>query len=838
MDVGRRDRRTATRGSVDDAVDDRLGDERPRRVVYEHDVGIPGDDGKTRGHRVLTSRAAGHDRQQLASGGRLGKDARLFEVRLGHDGDDAADARSGGTCRDAALEDRAVAQRQPLLGDDAAEAAPLAAGGDDDIDDHEARSMRVVRYTAMRSAVRPILAMVVVAVLLGAALFTLRALGTVDPRGRTSWLAAAPAFDATPRDVVIFLPACDVSAVVLHPATPAAGLVEAEFFVAESDGSARRTGAAMATAHPGTPIALPLGEIRPPWRAPLVVRLRHHGGILTLDARQPFTLDLSPATRLGSLACAFDGGSPARTGLFLIAVLVVLLVSGVVGVWWLARALGAPDAGTGPRGAAVMALLAAGATVVTYLLVVPPFEPPDELAHFQYARFVATTGTLPSAVPPHDSEWRASSYEFVQQPLYYIAAAAVLKAAGLDAPGPALTLNPRSRLRPGGTEPTIFHHGAPPSPSKGHRGLLLLRLCSVLMALATTWVIARLVTTVSADPLVVVTVAGGLGLIPQWCAVMGAVSTDPPATLLAATATLAIVRVALGRRGTRWLLLTGVVIGAAYAVKATAVFLAPMAIAACLAPKRIGSGTPTGGRLGEASLPTTSQLGEASLPTALRSLSLVGLGMALAAGWIHLRAWMVFGDPQAIAFKTAILEAGGFVPAAGPMPWSAEFWSQMRVMVFEPFWARFGSLGAGPFPGSRVWLIYVGATALLVLVAAIGVIAWTRAGLREVRAGAGVSAGPVAVAVCTLGVSVGLVAWLAVNLVPRPDMVVHWTPRHILPLTAPAALLVGAGLERLRQFPAFMQRTAAAATGLTVVALAIAWLAVLRATMLMLHFGY
>ena len=134
----------------------------------------------------------------------------------------------------------------------------------------------------------------------------------------------------------------------------------------------------------------------------------------------------------------------------------------------------------------------------------------------------------------------------------------------------------------------------------------------------------------SADPLVVVTVAGGLGLIPQWCAVMGAVSTDPPATLLAAAATLAIVRVALGRRDTGWLLLTGVLIGAAYAVKATAVFLVPMALAACLAPTRPGGG----GRLGEA--PTDgSVLGEASLPAALRSLSLVGLGGTLAAGWIH-----------------------------------------------------------------------------------------------------------------------------------------------------------------------------------------------------------
>ena len=187
---------------------------------------------------------------------------------------------SGGTRRDAALEDGAVAQRQPLLGDDASEATALATGGDDDIDDHEAHSMRVVRYTAMRSAVRPIVAIVVLAMLLGAALFTLRALGAVDPRGRASWVGTAPAFDATPRDVVLFLPACDVRAVVLHPSTPSPGQVEAEFFVAEPDGSARRAGAVSATAQPGTPIALPLGDVRPPWRAPT-------GGPVATSRRHP-----------------------------------------------------------------------------------------------------------------------------------------------------------------------------------------------------------------------------------------------------------------------------------------------------------------------------------------------------------------------------------------------------------------------------------------------------------------------------------------------------------------------------------------------------------------------
>ncbi len=69
-------------------------------------------------------------------------------------------------------------------------------------------------------------------------------------------------------------------------------------------------------------------------------------------------------------------------------------------------------------------------------------------------------------------------------------------------------------------------------------------------------------------------------------------------------------------------------------------------------------------------------------------------------------------------------------------------------------------------------------------------------------------------------------------------MVVHWTPRHILPLTAPAALLVGAGLERLRHASAPGRRVSAAVIGATIAALALAWLGVLRATVLMFHFGY
>jgi hypothetical protein len=688
----------------------------------------------------------------------------------------------------------------------------------------------------MRSAARLVLAMMLVTALTGAGLLTLRRLADVDPRGRESWVAAPLSLTSTPRDVKLYVPACDVRAIVLHPIEPAAGLVEAEYWVPGADGSARRVGSATATATATrgatSSIVLTLGDVRPSWRTPLVLRLRAVDGTITLDPRRPITIDMASSSSLGTLACAFDSGSRARGWLLAAALLTIVVAGAAIGVAWLKRGFEAGSTAQWLKMPLAASLLATGATLLAYLLIVPPFEPPDELAHLQYARFVATTGTLPRTVPHPGSEWRASSYEFVQQPLYYLGAAMLLRATGLAEPGPEVALNPRSRMQPGGSEPTLFQHDARSASSTGPRAVQVLRLVSLLMALGTTWLIARLVLTVTADALIVVTVAGGLGLIPQWCAVMTAVSTDPPATLLASAATLAIVYVALGRVGSKGELMAGLLIGAAYAVKATGVFLLPMAVLACLLDaanrERLGS---------------TARLFEGldrALRAAVGPLLRIGLGVMLTAAWIHVRAWLVFGDPTAFDFKKAILEAGGFVPAAGPMPWSGEFWSQMQVMVFEPFWARFGSLGAGPFPGSKAWPIYGVATAMLVLVPCIGVVGWIKAGLHEVRSGGGGRAActMLAVSVCALGVGVGLIAWVAVNLLPRADMVVHWTPRHIMPLTAPAALLLASGLERLARATAPVCRAAAAITAVLVTAMALAWLIVLRDTTLMFHFGY
>ncbi len=720
---------------------------------------------------------------------------------------------------------------------------------------------------AMPRFARRVLVLLVVGILVPAAALTFLRLRDIDPRGRASWSATPLVLDQKPRELTVFVPGCDVRSLVLHPGADVTGSVaRGPLDVAPADHvsePARRLGVEFARRSWGpraqvwttsaggatvrvlgsSPIPVPLESPAPAWREALTLQLRvqdHTGqaaaGVapLALDTARPVTLDLFDDDWLGHFACAFDGADRTRAWTVIGATFVLMVGMALLGAAWLARAISPTAVPRLPfRAATWLPVLLAGATTIVYALVVPPFEAPDELAHFDFARYVATTGTLPGAVPAADDEWRASSYEWVQQPLYYIGAAALLKVTGLDAPGPSLVMNPRSRLQPGGTEPTIFEHAAPPVPATAHEGLRLLRLMSLFMAVGTALVIARLVTLVTDDGLIAATVAGGLGLVPQWCAVMGAVSTDPPATFLAAIATLAIARVGLGRAHTGCLLLTGLSIGAAYAVKSTAVFLVPMALLACAI-----AATDTGS-------PAAAATRRSELWRFVRRVGRYGLlvvtGILLASAWIHVRAWIVFGDPLAFAFKKAVLEAGGFVPTRGPMPWHPEFWGQMRVMVFEPFWARFGSLGAGPFPGSSVWLVYGAASLLLLASATVGVCGTWLAGLRQVRAGnaRGRQARRVVpVSLCVVGVCAGLAAWIGVNLAPRADIVVHWTPRHILPLTAPAAVLIAGGLSYLSAASSRTRRLAALVVGLTLPALALAWLGVLRATVLMFHFGY
>jgi hypothetical protein len=289
------------------------------------------------------------------------------------------------------------------------------------------------------------------------------------------------------------------------------------------------------------------------------------------------------------------------------------------------------------------------------------------------------------------------------------------------------------------------------------------------------------------------------------------VNNDAAATLAATAACLLLWRLAGGGDRISTAAVAGLVAGLAISTKWTAAFLVPMAAAAV------------------ACQPGTARRA--------RAAGWISLGLAAGAGWVFARNLWVFGDPLAREFKRDILGRSGFaaIGAAPPGPLDPAFWTAMRLQVFEAFWARFGSLGAGPDAGSRVWLLYGAMTAALIVLLAIGLLA----AVRQPASGAA-DGGPawrvtLTAAIATLS---ALALWVFVNLVPQADIVVHWTPRHLLPATAPLLLLTALGLQRLRAGlggPAAAWRSA----GLLVLfVLVTGWLVALRHAIQQFYFGY
>jgi hypothetical protein len=206
--------------------------------------------------------------------------------------------------------------------------------------------------------------------------------------------------------------------------------------------------------------------------------------------------------------------------------------------------------------------------------------------------------------------------------------------------------------------------------------------------------------------------------------------------------------------------------------------------------------------------------------------------------WVLVHNLAAFGDPLARAFKRSVLEQSGFLALsrAQPGPLEAAFWTGLHGQVFEAFWARFGSLGAGPDAGSRVWWLYGGLTAWLVVLVVVGILRAASPGDR--RGDAGSRSNAWASLVIMVGVASGLGSWVLVNVLGREDVVVHWTPRHLLPLSPLLLVLVASGLESARSRlggPGAAWRSSGA---LIVLALGLGWVVSLRFAIQHLHLGY
>jgi 4-amino-4-deoxy-L-arabinose transferase-like glycosyltransferase len=306
--------------------------------------------------------------------------------------------------------------------------------------------------------------------------------------------------------------------------------------------------------------------------------------------------------------------------------------------------------------------------------------------------------------------------------------------------------------------------------------------------------------------------AAMLPLVPQWGAAMTMAGNDAAATLLATVATFGVLRLTRGdaRASVAMAMVTGASLGLALGAKLTTAFLLPMAGVALLSP-------PVRGRAG-------------------RLAAWMAAGALAPVVLVFGRNLWVFGDPLAREFKRALLQQSGFVALAERQPGIADpaFWSGVYAHVFEAFWARFGSLGAGPPPESRVWWMYAAVSVALSIFVLTGARVPRH---RQPRDTDGPGPHPWEVLVTTCGVLIALLGWIVMNVTQPADAIVHWTPRHLLPASAPCLLLAAVGAERWfpNTGPAPFRR---AATVLCVLALALGWLVSLQYAMAQFYLGY
>lgn len=632
-------------------------------------------------------------------------------------------------------------------------------------------------------------------------------------------LAAGARFDQT-----FFVPACSPRAIEFEIVPPPAG-TEVAVSIHPADVAPDNASEHVLSVGPGDErLRVPIPSSNDTWRRLFVARGRVVGqGPLTLDTRVPafgwrgalrvdgawigrralaFRVTGSEDRIVDRWICAFDEASSSDAALGAGYAWLFLVFVALVGALVMGPARRLPS-----RFALLLPTAVAATAGLVWLWVVPPFEGPDEMAHLQYARFVALERSLPDRVPAADSQWRDHYYEWVQPPLAYLVFGSVLLAGDTAATTPWPRPNPASMLA-GGSERTLFRHSQPDRQTPGLAALGQLRGLGLFFATITVLVAAITLRWHLEDTRLAIAAATCLPLIPQWSAVLTAVSNDALATLTATAATALLLHVAVNPEARWHQAWAGVLIGLALATKLTTAFLLPMAMVALL----------TAG--------VTRRL--------WRRTAMLAGGLLVATGWVYARNWLVFGDPMASQFKRALLEQSGFLALSQAQPRFPDraFWVNLHGQVFESFWARFGSLGAGPTPGSRLWWFYgvlsCGIAALL------GLALWQagRKALRHCH-----EPGTRALVTAAAGCVSGLSLWIGANLVGRDDVVVHWTPRHLLPLTLPALWLVATGLQGARRSLRGGQWAWRASAGLLLAMLALGWFVSLRHVVAQFHFG-
>ncbi len=354
-----------------------------------------------------------------------------------------------------------------------------------------------------------------------------------------------------------------------------------------------------------------------------------------------------------------------------------------------------------PRVALLLILVVYLGCAALYAALTPKWQAPDEPAHFNYIRSIGDTGTLPVLQPgdynqdyleaikaakfPASMSVDAIRYESYQPPLYYLAATPVYLAAragGLDAQVTALRLF------------SVF------------LGVIVLLLAYLVVQ-----------EMFPGHPAPALGTAGLMATIPMHVAVTASVSNDTAAELVVAAILLfAIKRCKCAISDRRYVLLGGVLFGAALLTKSTAYL--------------------TGGALlamGEVANRMSHDAGDSEARLAdrvsggVRTLLPLFMIALLISSPMFIRNMLTYGwtDPLGLARHDSIVVGQPTTVEMIRQYGLPQIASDFFVVTFRSFWAQFGWMGV--LVDARIYL----ALLVFTLAAGAGVVACALRTLRE-----------------------------------------------------------------------------------------------------------
>lgn len=329
---------------------------------------------------------------------------------------------------------------------------------------------------------------------------------------------------------------------------------------------------------------------------------------------------------------------------------------------------------------------------VSFALVTPPFEAPDETGHLFYINHVAATGRLPVQTDPS----RAVVGEGHQFPLYYVIASIPVRAFLADNSVDLLPVKNRRYEAPdaaGRHFPKFLHRDVEMFASGSDQVMFyLLRGYSIALGALTvllTYAIAGMIRSVIRFQLLA---AGLVATLPQFLFISASINNDNLVTL-ASTATIYAALRFWRRPSVRVALALGLLLGIALLTKKSALFLIPavVVIVAALWVRH-----------------------EPDRPAVARSgLIAIGIG-ALLGGPVFIRNQIVYGDPLGTAMEREALPELVDEKSLGSPYWVETFLPRL----LESFVGVFGWMNV--WLPSGVYLVYLA----IGLVAIVGLLRW------------------------------------------------------------------------------------------------------------------